>query len=141
VLRTKSSGDLLGNVLIMDDEAVIRELATNILQHLGYRGISCSNGEDAVALYGAALKSSTPFFAVIVDLTVPGRMGGKEAAQRILIIDPAARLIVSSGYSNDPVMATFGDYGFSAAIAKPYRVSELAQVMKEVNTCHRFPMP
>lgn len=134
MMRSKSSGNVLGNVLIMDDEAVIRDLAAQVLQHLGYRTVGCANGEDAVALYCTALKSDTPFQAVIVDLTIPGGMGGKETAQRILTIDPAARLIVSSGYSNDPIMAVFGNYGFCAALAKPYRVSELAQVMTEVNS-------
>lgn len=135
-LRSKSSREVVGNVLILDDEAVIRDLATQILQLMGYQGIGCANGEDAVALYGAALKSGTPFLAVIVDLTIPGGIGGKEAAQRILRIDPAARLIVSSGYSNDPVIAAFGDYGFCAALTKPYRVSEFTQVMMEITpTC------
>jgi two-component system, cell cycle sensor histidine kinase and response regulator CckA len=118
-----------GDVLVMDDEALIRNLATQLLQHLGYRVTSCGNGEDAVALYGAAFKSGAPYLTAIIDLTIPGGMGGREAAQHILEIDPGARLVVSSGYSNDPVMADFTNHGFWAAMAKPYRVSELAQIL------------
>ena len=127
--RLASGGGARGDVLVMDDEALIRNLATQLLQHLGYRVTSCANGEDAVALYGAALKSGTPFLTAIMDLPIPGGMGGKEAAQRILALNPAARLIVSSGYSSDPVMADFSNHGFWAAMAKPYRVSELAQIL------------
>ena len=122
-------GAARGDVLVMDDEALVRNLATQLLQHLGYRVTSCANGEDAVALYGAGLKSGTPYLTAIIDLTIPGGMGGREAAQRILAIDPVARLVVSSGYSSDPVMADFSSHGFWAAMAKPYRVSELAQIL------------
>jgi len=118
-----------GAVLVMDDDELIQTLATQILEHLGYQVTTCTNGDDAIALYDATAKSGTPFLAAIMDLTIPGGMGGKEAAQRILSLHPAARLIVSSGYSHDPVMADFGSYGFCAAIAKPYRVSELAAVL------------
>jgi PAS domain S-box-containing protein len=128
-----------GKVLVMDDEALIRNLATQLLQHLGYGVTSCANGEEAVTLYGAAMRSGAPFLAAIIDLTIPGGMGGKEAAQRILAIDPAARLIVSSGYSSDPVMADFVNHGFCAAMAKPYRVADLARAMIGVNQPHQAP--
>ena len=118
-----------GAVLVMDDEELIQMLATQILEHLGYRVTACANGEEAIALYGAAVGAGTPFLAAIMDLTIPGGMGGKEAAQLMLALDPAARLIVSSGYSNDEVMADFASYGFCAAIAKPYRVAELTAVL------------
>jgi len=121
-----------GKVLVMDDEALIRNLATQLLQHLGYGVTSCTNGEDAITLYSAAMESGAPFLAAIIDLTIPGGMGGKEAAHRILAIDPAARLIVSSGYSSDPVMADFVSHGFCAAMVKPYRASDLARVMMGV---------
>ena len=130
--RLTAVGAARGDVLVMDDEAMIRNLATQLLQHLGYRVTSCANGEDAVALYGAALKSGAPFLTAIMDLTIPGGMSGREAAQRILALDPAASLIVSSGYSSDPVMSDYSNYGFWAAMAKPYRVAELAQVMERL---------
>jgi two-component system, cell cycle sensor histidine kinase and response regulator CckA len=100
--------------------------------YLGYQPTTCVNGEEAVALYKAASESGTPFSAVIMDLTIQGGMGGKEAAQQILAIDPAARLIVSSGYSVDPVMAEYGRYGFSGAVLKPYETMELARVLSNM---------
>ena len=118
-----------GAVLVMDDDELIQTLAGQILELLGYQVTICANGEEAVALYEKAAEAGTPFHAAIMDLTIPGGMGGKEAAQRMLAFDPAARLIVSSGYSNDPVMADFRCYGFCDAIAKPYRVAELAAVL------------
>jgi PAS domain S-box-containing protein len=122
-----------GKVLIMDDDALILNFTTQLLEHLGYAVTSCSNGKDAVALYGAALKAGAPFQSVIMDLTIPEGMGGKEAAQLILAKDRNARLIVSSGYSSDPVMADFLQHGFCAALPKPYRVSELAQTLVRVS--------
>jgi two-component system, cell cycle sensor histidine kinase and response regulator CckA len=118
-----------GTVLVMDDDELIQTLTTQILEHLDYQVTVCANGEDAIALYGKAVRAGTPFLAAIMDLTIPGGMGGKEAAQQILALDPAARLIVSSGYSNDEVMADYTSYGFCAAIAKPYRVAELTAVL------------
>ena len=120
------------SVLVMDDEELIRELAMDILGHLGYRVVTCISGEEAIGLYEAAKGSDAPFFAVILDLTIPGGMGGKEAAQEILAIDPAAFLLVSSGYSNDPIMAEYKDHGFSAAVVKPYNIDEIARVMNSL---------
>lgn len=119
-----------GSVLVMDDEEVIRQLAALMLKEIGYRVTTCADGAEAIGYYKAARESGTPYFAVIMDLTIPGGMGGKEAAREILAIDPIARLIVSSGYSNDPIIADFIAYGFSGAIAKPYRIGELAQVLR-----------
>jgi two-component system, cell cycle sensor histidine kinase and response regulator CckA len=116
-------------VLVMDDEALILDLASQLLGHLGYRVTACASGDRAIALYREAKEAGTPFHAAIMDLTVPGAMGGKEASQRILDIDPSARLIVSSGYSSDPIMAEYEKYGFRAAIAKPYKGQDLARVL------------
>lgn len=116
-----------GGILLMDDEETIRNLARETLGFLGYRVTTCNNGEEAIALFKAARESGKPFMAVILDLTIPGGMGGKEAAQHILEIDPSARLIVSSGYTNDPVMAGYRNYGFCAAVTKPYKASELGE--------------
>jgi len=131
------AAEIKGEVLIMDDDTLILNFATQLLEHLGYGVTSCDNGKDAVALYGAALKKGTPFLSVIMDLTIPGGMGGKEAAQQILASDPAARLIVSSGYSSDPVMSDFLQHGFCAALPKPYRISELAQTLIRVSQLAR----
>jgi len=121
-------------LLVMDDEEMIRELAANMLKELGYRVTTCANGEEAVALYKATLAARVPFAAAIMDLTIPGGMGGREAARAILDIDPQARLIVSSGYSSDPIMSDYRRYGFSAAILKPYGVAEIAEVLKSLLT-------
>ena len=119
-----------GSVLVMDDEETIRVLAADLLEYLGYRAVTCSNGQEAIRLYREAGESGSPFYAVVMDLTIPAGMGGKEAAREILAYDPGARLIVSSGYSNDPVMAHHADYGFSAAVVKPYRCADLQLALK-----------
>ena len=120
-----------GSILVMDDEAMIRDLASEMLLALGYQVQTCVNGTEAIELYQAAQASGTAFSAVIMDLTVPGAMGGKQAAERIIEVDPGARLIVSSGYSNDPVIAQYAEAGFCARLLKPYSVADIAQVLSE----------
>jgi PAS domain S-box-containing protein len=118
-----------GAVLVMDDEELIRSLAEDMLTYLGYHVSTCNNGEEAVARYQAAMASGEPFVAVIMDLTIPGGMGGKETATQILAMDPQACLIVSSGYSNDPIMADFSAFGFSGAVSKPYSITEFGHLL------------
>ena len=100
--------------------------------YLGYQVITCSSGAETVELYRAAKHAGSPFTAAIMDLTVPGGMGGREAAQRILQIDPSACLIVSSGYSNDPILAEYANHGFRAALTKPYVSDELERILLSV---------
>ncbi len=121
-----------GAILVMDDEKIIRDIATTMLTHLGYTVTTCSRGEESIELYQEALASATPYRAVIVDLTVPGGLGGMQAAEQILAIAPTACLIVSSGYSNDPIMADYRNYGFSAAIAKPYTISDFEEALRSL---------
>lgn len=129
----QASGDNTDvSILVMDDDDLIRDLATGMLTHLGYKVTTCMDGAEAIKTYLEAIKSGQPFFSAIMDLTIPGGMGGKEAAQHILKIDPTACLIVSSGYSNDPVMAEYQKYGFRAAIAKPYKVNEMARILASI---------
>ncbi len=116
----------------MDDEEDIRNLASRSLSELGYQVQTCCNGEEAVGLYKNCWESGTTLPIVMLDLLVPGGMGGDEAAKRILSMDPHARLIVSSGYSNDPVMADHGNYGFCAILPKPYNTDALVQVIQSV---------
>ncbi|WP_188055201.1 nuclear transport factor 2 family protein [Oryzomonas rubra] len=125
-----------GSILVMDDEEMIRELATGMLEEIGYHVTTCGAGSEAIRYYEAAKESGSPFSAVIMDLTIPGGMGGREAAEKILDIDPAARLIVSSGYSNDPIMSDYRTYGFTGAIAKPYRINELAEILRSALSDH-----
>ncbi len=117
------------SILVMDDEEMIRDIAATMLSYLGYEVTTCTSGEEAVELYKASIASEAPFWAVIMDLTIPGGLGGRQAAEQILAISPQASLIVSSGYSNDPIMANYRDYGFLGAIAKPYNINEFEQVL------------
>jgi PAS domain S-box-containing protein len=119
-------------ILVMDDDAVIQEILGEMLEFSGYAVEIVSDGQQAVEVYRQAMANGQPFAAVIADLTVPGRMGGKEMVAELLKIDPEAKVIVSSGYSSDPVMANFADYGFKAVIAKPYKMEELAETLQRV---------
>jgi PAS domain S-box-containing protein len=126
-------------LLVMDDEEMIRDLAAAMLEELGYRVTTCANGAEAVDLYRAAFETGVPFSAVIMDLTIPGGMGGREAARAVLTIDPGARLIVSSGYSNDPIMADYRSYGFGAVVLKPYSVADIARVLETLLNSDSLP--
>jgi PAS domain S-box-containing protein len=119
-----------GSVLVMDDEEMLRTLSSQILSHLGYQVTTCAHGEEAIELYISAKERGTPYLAVVMDLTIPGGMGGKEAAQRILAYDPSAKLIVSSGYSNDLALSDYSNYGFCGAVVKPYKVSQLGDTLR-----------
>jgi two-component system cell cycle sensor histidine kinase/response regulator CckA len=121
-----------GRVLVMDDEDFIRDLATAMLEKMGYQVAVAPDGQAAVSIYQEALETDKPFDAVILDLTVPGGMGGKEAVQKLASLDPTVKAIVSSGYSNDPVMADHARHGFCGAVNKPYLIEEMAQVLDTV---------
>ena len=121
-----------GKILVMDDEEMVREILGRILPRLGYEAEFAGDGGEAIERFVQAEGSGQEFAAVILDLTVPGGMGGKEALAKLLEIDPQVKTIVSSGYSDDPVMADFQRYGFSGVIAKPYRVSELGKILNQV---------
>jgi PAS domain S-box-containing protein len=121
-----------GRVLVMDDQERIRDVVGRMLGHLGYDFDFAADGQEAIAFYERTLREGRRFDAVILDLTIPAGMGGKEAIERLLAIDPGVRAIVSSGYSNDPVMADHERYGFKALIAKPYRFEDLAAILERV---------
>lgn len=116
----------------MDDEENIRYTTALMLKHLGYSVTTCANGEEAIRLYKNAKVSGTPFLTVIMDLTIYGGMGGKEAAQQILLIDPDANLIVSSGSFDDPVVAGHKSFGFDLSLPKPYKLSDMAEVLATI---------
>jgi CheY-like chemotaxis protein len=121
-----------GRILVMDDEPMVREVVGMMLRHIGYDVDLAAEGAAAVSLYQSARRSGRPFDAVIMDLTVAGGMGGKEAVRNILEVDPHAKVIVSSGYSNDPILSKFGEYGFKGMVAKPYEIEELARIVRNV---------
>jgi PAS domain S-box-containing protein len=123
-----------GKILVMDDEAMVREVLGMMLLTLGYEANFAKDGVEAIELFSQAQGSADPFAALILDLTVPGGMGGKEAMDRFLEIDPQVKAIVSSGYFDDPIMADFQKCGFAGVIAKPYRVAELGKVLNKVLT-------
>ncbi|HXI09710.1 MAG TPA: PAS domain S-box protein [Thermodesulfobacteriota bacterium] len=126
------SAKATGTVLVMDDEDIVRDVSGEMLALLGCKAVFANDGEEAVELYRKALKEGRPFTAVILDLTIPGGMGGVETVKRLRDIDPDVRAIVSSGYSKDPIMADFRKYGFSGVIAKPYRVNDFSKAVKAV---------
>jgi len=121
-----------GRVLLMDDEEIIREAAGEALQGLGYDVEVVKDGAEAITQYKNAQKAGTPFDVVIMDLTIPGGMGGRETIASLLEIDPEAKAIVSSGYSNDPIMADYRIHGFKGVVAKPYSVEELSKTLRNV---------
>jgi PAS domain S-box-containing protein len=123
-----------GKVLVMDDEEMVREVLGGMLSRLGYEADFSTDGSQAIEKFVKAKETNQPFAAVILDLTIPGGMGGKEAIKELLKIDPQVKAIVSSGYSDDPIMADFQKYGFAGVIAKPYRVSGLGKVLNKALT-------
>lgn len=121
-----------GRILVMDDEEVVRKVIRAMLNVMGYEVKCAEDGIRAIELYRQALGTDASFDAVIFDLTVPGGMGGEEAVARLREIDPSLKAIVSSGYSRHAIMADYKRYGFDGAVAKPYRLFELSNVLREV---------
>jgi signal transduction histidine kinase/ActR/RegA family two-component response regulator len=121
-----------GKILVMDDEEMIRDFAAELLNQMGYTVELAGDGEEAVALYTKAKKEGSPFDLVLMDITVPGGMGGKEAVKKILIVDEKAKVIVSSGYAKDPIMSNYKQYGFSGVVPKPYSLDELGRELNRV---------
>ncbi len=120
-------------VLVMDDEELLRKLARQMLERMGHAVETVKDGLEAIRMYKKGKDSGNPFNAAILDLTIKGGMGGKETIRELLKIDPRIRAIVSSGYSNDPVMADFNTYGFVGALAKPYEKKDLERVLRELS--------
>ena len=102
------------------------------LEACGHQVQEAAEGKEAVTLYKKSREMNAPFDVVIMDLTIPGGMGGKEAAGQILSMDPKAKIIVSSGYSNDPVLAEHVEYGFCDVITKPFSLEELHEKIVRV---------
>jgi len=123
-----------GRVMIMDDQEMLHEVAEAMLEELGYQTVHALDGAEAIKLYRDCASSNEPIDVVIMDLTIPGGMGGEEAVHGVLSIDKTAKVIVCSGYSNDSVMAQFADYGFKGALSKPYNIDELDCMLSKMMT-------
>jgi PAS domain S-box-containing protein len=121
-----------GRILVMDDEEAIRELLRVTLTTLEYTVVCTENGAEAVAAYQRAQATGQRFTAVILDITIPGGLGGKETLEQLRAIDPHVKAIISSGYAHDPIMANFAQYGFSGVITKPYTVERLQHALQGV---------
>jgi CheY-like chemotaxis protein len=121
-----------GRVLVMDDEEAVRDVARAMLSRLGFRVEVAADGKAAIATYAQALESGDRYDAVVMDLTVPGGMGGKEAIKALRNMDANVRAIVSSGYADDPVMSQFEEYGFSGVVPKPFTIADLGRQIQRV---------
>jgi len=113
-----------GKILVVDDEESIREVATLLLESLGYKVVTAESGEEAFEI----CKKEVPD-AVILDLTIPDGVGGKETAEKIREFNKNIKLIVSSGYSNDPVMSRYKEFGFDDVLVKPYKLEQIGKVV------------
>jgi two-component system cell cycle sensor histidine kinase/response regulator CckA len=135
-----------GRVLIVDDEEAIRALVEFTLERLGYQVSQAESALEGVELYRQKLEAGERFDLVILDLTLPGGMGGKEALKKLIEIDPTVNAIVSSGYAMDATMSRYQDFGFRGVIAKPYEAAELGRIVHEtiesshVNIVPDYPM-
>jgi DNA-binding response OmpR family regulator len=126
------SADGKKKILIMDDEVMIGEIACQMLSFLGYEAMHVTDGDAAILAYKQHLGRSETFDVVIMDLTIPGGMGGKEAVVEILAMDPQAKVLVSSGYSNDPIMTHFSEYGFCGLIEKPFDMHSIQAAIEAI---------
>ncbi len=126
------AGEARPRILFMDDEQAIQQLGGSILRRIGYDVTVASDGAEAVREYGEAMRAGRPYSAVILDLTIPGGMGGGKALEQLLKLDPEVKAIVSSGYSNDTVLSNYQAYGFRGMVSKPYETADLALAVESV---------
>ena len=132
VVKSKA---LTRKILVMDDEEMIRTVTMDTLSIVGFKPEAAENGNQALALYKDAMQKGSSFDLVILDLTVKKGMGGKACLEKLIAIDPAVKAIVSSGYSDDPVMTDYKKYGFKFALPKPYNKDELEAAIHKVIVC------
>ena len=116
----------------MDDEDMILQVGCVMLRRIGYEVTAVKDGEAAVREYTRARQEGRPYALVVLDLTVPGGMGGRQAMEQLLRLDPAVCAIVSSGYSNDLVLSNYQAHGFRGMVSKPYEIADLAHAIERV---------
>ncbi len=121
-----------GKVLLMDDEQIIIDVMLEIFRFLDYEGMFARDGAAALELYRQEKEAGAPFDLVILDLSVPGGLGGKDAIALLKAYDPDVRAIVSSGYSQDPVVQDFQRHGFSGILPKPYTISDIRTLLEQM---------
>ncbi|MFY9749510.1 MAG: response regulator [Methanoregula sp.] len=121
-----------GKVLLMDDEEIILDVSREVLRFLGYDAAFAKEGGAAIGLYRQEKEAGRPFDLVIIDLTIPEGMGGRETVEKLRSYDPGVKAIVSSGYTNDPVMQDYANYGFSGRLTKPYRINEMKTLLESM---------
>lgn len=111
---------------------MVLSVTRQMLEKYGFSAKEATDGKQAITMYKQSMEAGEPFSLVIMDLTIPGGIGGKEAIKDLMVIDPGAKAIVSSGYSTDPVMANYGDYGFKGRLMKPFNMKELIKEVTRV---------
>lgn len=121
---------MTSRILLLDDEPAIGEITNILLRKLGYDPVITSRGEDTIEAYRSSLEGGAKFDLVILDLSIPGGMGGKDVIAALLKMDPSVRALVSSGDANDPAVAQFSDFGFVGVLMKPYNKAVLDEVIK-----------
>ncbi len=119
-------------VLVVDDEELVKEVTGKMLISLGFDVAFASDGAIAIEMYQDKINKGSRYDLLIMDLTIPGGMGGKDAILKLREIDPDVLAIVSSGYANDPIMAHYRDYGFAAVLSKPFNIEDLSKTLSEL---------
>ena len=131
-VKSLSSDEIRKKILVMDDEEMVGEIACQMLDYLGFDAVHVLDGQAAIQEYVSQKEKGEPFNAVIMDLTIPGGMGGKEAVYEIRAIDTDAQIFVSSGYSTDPAMVNCQEYGFTGVIVKPFDLAAIQKILDQL---------
>ena len=121
-----------GKILLMDDEQVILDVTQEVMKFLGYDVMFATEGAFAIELFSREKMGGRPFDLVILDLSVPEGMGGKEAFEKIREVDPSVKVVISSGYTNDPMMTDYATFGLAGILAKPYRITDIKALLEKM---------
>ncbi len=121
-----------GKILLMDDEQIILDVTIEVLTFLGYDASIARDGAEALDLYKKEKAAGHPFDIVILDLSIPNGMGGKDAIVHLRAFDPAVKAIVSTGYTNDLIVQNFEQYGFSGILSKPYKINDMKNILEQL---------